>query len=153
LIALGENAQAAVPALIALLSEKHPGVRYHAVFALRCLGPVASNALPALIRCLSDPEFIVRDDAVMSLGTLQQEPEKVVPILIEFIQKYRNDKTDGLILCRDAIDALRAHGEKAKAGVPNLLELLGDEHEGFRSAATNALFRIDPEAAAKAGIR
>ena len=66
-------------ALIALLNDKHPDVRYVSVFALRCLGPVASDALPSLIKCLDDPEFTVQDDAVMAPGTIRHEYPSAQP--------------------------------------------------------------------------
>ena len=137
-----------IAALIALLNDKHPDVRYVSVFALRCLGPVASDALPSLIKCLDDPEFTVQDDAVMGLGTIHQEAERVVPILIQFIEKHRTDQ----ILYRDAIDSLRMFGAQAKPAVPTLVGLLDSREENIRSAATSALKQIDPEAAAKAGV-
>jgi hypothetical protein len=148
-IALDRDAKPAVPALIALLNDKHPDVRYVAVFALRSLGPVASDALPSLIKCLDDPEFTVRDDAVMGLGTIQEQPQRVIPILIQFVEKNRAER----ILCRDAMDSLRMFGGKAKASVPTLVGLLDDSVEDIRSAATNALLTIDPEAAARSGVK
>jgi len=47
---------------------------------------------------------------------------------------------------------LGSFGAAAKAAVPRLLPLLHGEKEA-RRAATLALPRIDPEAAAKAGIK
>jgi len=48
---------------------------------------------------------------------------------------------------------LKRCGQNAEAVVPNLLPLLLDPVEGTRTAATNALLAISPEAAAKAGVR
>jgi len=42
---------------------------------------------------------------------------------------------------------------KDKPAVPSLLRLLDDEDQGTRCSATNALKLIDPEAAARAGVR
>jgi HEAT repeats/HEAT repeat len=149
LIALGAAAKPAIPALIAQLQDKEPDVRYVAVFTLRCLGPTAKDALPALITCINDSEFTVQDDAVIGLGTLQQEPERVVPILIDFLQKHSKDT----ILCPDAMGALSTFRAQANPAVPLLLRLLQDEQANIRSAATNALRQIDPQEAAKAGVK
>ena len=152
LIALGAEAKPAVPTLISLVNEKDPEVRYTAVFALRSLGPVARDALPALIACLQDPDFRVQSDAILGLGELQQDPERVVRILIEVLDKPQNSQHVAIIR-GDAIWSLRQFGTQAKAAVPSLLRLLNDEQEGIRSEATNSLRMIDPEAAAKAGVK
>ena len=152
LIALGPDAKAAVPALIALLKDKDPEVRYTAVFTLRCLGPVASDALPSLIECLKDPEFTVQSDALLGLGTIHQQPERVIPVLMEYLDKPPNPQ-HAAILRDDAISSLREFGAQAKPAIPTLLRLLHDEQEGIRADATNALIIIDPEAAAKAGVK
>ena len=41
----------------------------------------------------------------------------------------------------------------AKSAVPALIELLTDHDAGVRNATTNALKAIDPEAAARAGVK
>jgi HEAT repeat protein len=149
--ALGTAATPALPALIALLDHKDERVRYLTVFTLRCLGPAARDALPFLIARLDDPEFEIRDDAVMALGTINAEPECVVPILIKFVEKYRGDRD--WILCKDAVGSLATFGAQAKPSVPTLVGLLKSDQVNIRSAATNALKKIDPEAAAKAGVQ
>jgi HEAT repeat protein len=73
----------------------------------------------------------------------------VIPILIELLNKS-NANTIGP---NGAIWSLCQFGARAKPAVPALLELLNDERESVRSDATNALIQIDPEAAAKAGIK
>jgi hypothetical protein len=48
--------------------------------------------------------------------------------------------------------ALGRRGSRARYAVPALLEGLSDEDEDVRSAVADALKRIDPEAAAEAGV-
>jgi hypothetical protein len=152
LIALGAEAKPAVPVLIALLNDKDPEVRYTAVFTLRSLGPVARDALPALIKCLQDPDFTVRSDAIFGLGELHQDPDRVIPILVEFLDKPQNPQ-QSVTLRHNALWSLRQFGPQAKSAVPSLLRLLNDEHEILRWEATNGLRVIDPEAAAKVGVK
>jgi hypothetical protein len=53
----------------------------------------------------------------------------------------------------NAIWALAELGTHAKSAIPTLVALLNDGDADFRSRATNALKQIDPEAAAKAGVK
>ena len=152
LVALGEMARPAVPALIALISDKNSDIRYLAVFTLRALGPVASEALPNMIECLKDRDDTIRDDAATALGTIHQEPARVVPILIAFLEKYRNDRIHSFP-SYSAIRALHSFGPDAKQSVPILISFLNDPELAIRMETTNALLKIDPEAAAKAGVK
>jgi len=152
LIALGEEAKSAVPALINLLNHRDPDLRYPAVFALRSLGPVASDALPSVIAHLKDADFSVQSDAILGLGEIHQDPQRVIPILVEFLSKPQNPQHSAVI--RDsAIWSLRQFGAQAKPALPTLLRLLNDADTHFRSEVTNTLLVIDREAAARAGVR
>jgi HEAT repeats len=148
-MALGEEARPAVPGLISLLNDTNHEVRYLSIFALRCLGPVAREALPELTNCLADRDFDVRDDAVMAMGTMHADPEHVVPLVMAFLEKYRSDA----ILCSDSLGALGQFGTNAASAVPLIESFLNDKTPQIAADAANALKRIDPEAAAKAGVK
>ena len=75
-----------------------------------------------------------------------------MPILIGVLDKPQNPQYS-VIIRHDAVWSLRQLGAEAKLAVPLLLRLLSDAQEGIRSEATNALRMIDPEAAAKAGVK
>jgi hypothetical protein len=152
LIALGADAKPSVPALIVLLNDKNPDLRYAAVFALRSLGPVAGDAVPSLIKCLKDPEFTVRSDAILGLGEIHQDPERVIPVLVKLLDEPQNPQYSERIRWY-AMWSLSHFGALAKPAVPSLLRLLDDAHESIRHDATDALKAIDPEAAAKAGVK
>ena len=52
-----------------------------------------------------------------------------------------------------AAEALGKFGVEAKVVAPVLLQMLNDPESSVRREATNALKTIDPEAAAKAGVK
>jgi len=103
--------------------------------------------IPILVEMLTDTNRSVRVCAIRSLGGIHQLPEFVVPAL-EAIFK---DPKDGFRM--QAGFALAEFGDRARSTVPTLLTALNDPDEYTRKAATNALRKIDPEAARKEGIR
>jgi HEAT repeat protein len=68
---LGDDAQVAVPRLIALLSD--PAPRGEAASALGGIGPSARSAIPTLAAALSDPDPAFRARAAESLGRIGWE--------------------------------------------------------------------------------
>ncbi len=60
-----EEAGPSVKALVALLKDKHEGIRREAITALSAIG---APAAPALVGALSDPDPRVRDGALDGLG-------------------------------------------------------------------------------------
>jgi HEAT repeat protein len=105
-----------------------------------------------MIECLKDPDVTIRGEAATGLGEIHQQPERSVSILMDFIEKYRTDRIHWFP-SYDAITSLPKFGAQAKPAVPILIGLLNDPQQGIREAATNALKNIDPEAAAKAGVK
>jgi hypothetical protein len=151
-LALGAKAKPYVPVLIALNTNENQRTRYFAIFALSRLGPAASEALPDMIECLDDPDMTIRCEAATGLGMVHQKPERSVRVLIAFLEKYCKDRMNwppSYI----ATWSLGQFGAQAKPAVPILISLLNDPHMSIRSAVTNALKKIDPDAAAKAGVK
>jgi hypothetical protein len=155
IMALGGDAKPAIPGLIASLSDKNPDVRFSALEALRVLGPLAADASPSLIKCLRDPDLRVAVSAVESLDSIRQKPEQAVPMLMELLARPTDPQRQASfgILHHVAIRSLGQFGAQAKPAVPVLLGFLNDTKTYVRLDATNALKAIDPEAAAKAGVR
>lgn len=153
LIALGKDAKSAFPSLFGVLNDKDEWLRFMAGFTLESLAPVTrDDLLPFLKKCLEDPDVMVQSEAIRVLGQIHQEPERVIPILVELLAKLQSPQHPiGMRI--DTIRALRQFGAQAKPAVPKLVELLSDSTGLVRSAATNALKQIDPEAAAKAGVK
>jgi HEAT repeat protein len=71
---------------------------------------------------------------------------------MDFIEKSRTDRSY-LFTRGVAIESLVEFGAQAKPAVPTLIGLLTDSEAYIRHDASNALKEIDPDAAAKAGVK
>ena len=149
--ALGPLGKDAVPSLIDLLGDKDPEIQITTIACLGNIGPAANAAVPALIPFLSDTNQSVRlgatrTMATRTLGSIHSEPGLVVPLLI----KDLNASNPQLAI---TISALGQFGKDAKPAVPALLQYLSNQNGMIWRETINALKAIDPEAAAKAGIK
>ena len=162
--ALGPGAWSAVPALIEMYDQttlSPPPLRMEIAGTLGRIGPLATAAVPSLLRGTSDPDDTVRGNSLFALGRIQAEPELVVPALI----KALSDSSPYVRMA--AAEALEPFGSNATRAVPALVQLLHDTDENptlrsqgdpvvqysIRRHAEDALKAIDPEAAAKAGVK
>lgn len=118
-----------------------------AMMVVRQCGTNAIAAVPWLISDLNCSNLNIQSFALASLGALHQEPERCVPAIAPFLTS-KND-----YLRENAIRASESFGKAAKPAVPALLRCLNDVNPAVRDFATNAVREIDPEAAAKAGIK
>jgi HEAT repeat protein len=144
--ALGPVGKDAVPDLIKLLDGTNRQFRGEAADCLGNIGPEAKAAVPSLIRFINDQDRIVRWDTTLNLSKIHMRPELAVPALISNLSVTN-------VILSTTIDALGSFGDNAKPAVPILLTFLNNEKDNVREATTNALKTIDPQAAAKAGIR
>jgi len=120
------------------------GRRSGAAGGLGQLGPVAKVAVPSLIQLLKG-ENRLQKDAIRALGNIHSDPDVVIPLLIPYLTNDDfNDK---------AAIALGNYGSLAKEAVPKIVPLLKARDKEARYAAHVALKQIDPEAAAKAGVK
>ena len=134
-----------------------PGIQIHATIAegrramaaqtLGVIGPRAKATIPGLLRVLKGNDPAPRPDAASALGQIHSEPETVIPLLVALL----DDPQDGVP--EKAAAALGQFGSLSKAAVPKLLKLLTVPEKDLRFAVTIALKQIDPEEAAKAGVR
>jgi HEAT repeat protein len=108
------------------------------------LGPAAQAAVPYLIQELQRPDGL-HESAIRALGNIHSDPEVVIPLLITYLTN--DDLSD------KAAIALGKYGGLAKAAVPKVIPLLKARDKDIRWAAHVALKQIDPEAAAKAGVK
>lgn len=118
--------------------------RARAVESLGALGPAAKSALPDLIKVMKENNLVISVAAISSLGKIHSEPETVIPFLIPYLEDDNLDVA--------AAGALAEFGDLAKPAVPKLLPLLNAKDDDDQAAAREALLKIDPEAAAKAGV-
>jgi HEAT repeat protein len=147
---LGARASNAVPALIEMYDRDESSqwlTRWEIGLALGYIGPPAMAAIPSLLRGASDPNSLVRGGALSGLGGIHARAEMVVPILTKSL-------SDPDAACRaTAAGGLQNFGATAKSAVSALVQSLEDRDPVARAQAEGALKKIDPEAAAKAGVR
>jgi HEAT repeat protein len=155
---IGEDGSTVVPVLIAALNDPDFNIRSQAVEALGKFGEEAQAAIPLLLRLIPEsagdstepdaPSLAeLRGCAAASLGDIQCNAETVVPALVSNLMD-----SDVSARMRKA-EALGKFGEEARLALPALTRLLEDEDPDVRASATNALLAIDPQAAAKAGVK
>jgi HEAT repeat protein len=178
---IGPRARAAVPALTEAL--KDPDTCTEATVALGHLGAAAREAVPALRRVLKVPEGRNRVAAAVALWRIEGRGETAFPILkaalkdtdefvrggaAEAVAEVGPGATWGVPALIEALKdpnpyvrdcaalALYRLGPSAKAAVPALLRRLSEpDKPGVKrsGAVEEALKGLDPEAAAKAGLR
>ncbi len=137
----------AIPVLINALAHSNGTVRSSAAFALGTTRSERERVVPALIHSLGDKELWVRRHAVSALGEIHQEAALVVPALMECLED-----SDTMVRF-NACHALKQFGVEAKPAIPALLKALKtfDDSPGIWMEKT--IQAIDPEAAARAGIK
>ena len=145
---LGSETAPAVPALIDLLKNTDDSeAQGEVVMALGRIGPVADAAVPALIQCLNGTNRFAALFVPDTLAAIHTHTELAAPALVQDLTT--NNRS---IYLTRIIRALGEFGDGAKSAVPPLLPLLNSNDPRVRSAATNALKKIDPETAAKMGM-
>jgi HEAT repeat protein len=152
LIAVGPDAtRTAIPAFLRGTASSNFFVRKFAVRALAQVHDEPSLVVPALAKSLRDTNVSIRASAASGLGVFGSEVRQAIPLAVPVLIKALRDPDDSVR--GTAAGSLKAFGAEAKGAVPALLELLKDEDEYARGAAAEALGQIDPEAAARAGVK
>ena len=145
---LGARAEAAVPALIEIYEVNlSPYSRQCSARSLGYIGPAAKRAIPVLLRGMANTNALVRCDTLLALADFHAEPEVVVPALTDAL----NDPNGNVRV--SACTALWKVGREARPAVPALVKSLSDPDRSVKGLAARALRQIDPEAAAKAGVK
>ena len=137
---MGPMAKPAIPILVKVMKEGQDWyVRRVAVWALGCIGGPSAEA--AVMESLNDKDPMVRYNAAHAL--MGMDPQTAEPSNGDL---FRNIRIEVAI-------ALRELGKDAQPALPALTALLRDTNRIIRAFATNAMRQIDPEAAAKAGVK
>jgi HEAT repeat protein len=147
---IAQEPTTAVPALVGVLGDANLYVRRNACRALGEYKEQAQSATAPLFAALEDSDPTIRATAAISLARIESHNdatiEKLMPILIEQLQDIRG-------YTNEAIQALGECGSRGRPAEPALLECLKAAEPYTREAAAKSLKAIDPEAAAKAGVK
>ena len=148
---LGASAEQAVPELISIyestLSMDSVTAMNSRIAVSRSLIDIGPAAVPYFLRWAGSTNQDRRLAAVYALSQIHSEPLVVVPVLVKFLSH-----TNPLVRT-EVTEGLGNFGTNARQALPALVPLLSDSNQLVRKAATDALKQIDPEAAAKAGVK
>ena len=104
--------------------------------------------VPALVKSLGDPSANVRRTALNGIAGYRFLAKPAIPAVASCLNDvFFSD------IREQAADILGRFGSDAKAASPALVPLLYSTSDGVRLHAEEALKLIDPEAAAKAGVK
>jgi len=105
-------------------------------------------AVPALLQAVDDADPGVRGAAAQALGQVHKQLDVILPALL------KNLRDPEASVRWSTADAMGRLGPDAKTAFPALLELWrNDPDRNVGPFAANALKRVDPEAAAQAGVK
>lgn len=126
------------------------GLRVNAVWGLGLYPERREVVVPALIDALKDTEADVRGAAVAVLQKMAPDAAKpeIARAIITMLQKQEEP-----FFLPGRVELLGNLGTNASAAVPALLEAIKGTNSAVAEAAAHALKKIDPEAAAKAGVQ
>ena len=119
----------------------------YAVWALAHRRATVPGTLEALESATINRAGTVSGMASWALGKIGQDKEHVIPFLITTLGSTNAQARFG------AMFGIGCFGTNALCAVPLLLEALQDRDVTIRDGATASLKQIDPEAAAKAGVK
>lgn len=140
LMAIGKDAQSAVPALIQALKDPDSAVRLNSALALGRAELASPEVIDALISVvLNDSHNGARGNAIGSLGRLQEispPSELIMTILTDALQD-ENERVH-----KTAVIVLGHVGSKAKAAIPALIKVSQSGDTAMRERAVFALGKI-----------
>lgn len=136
----------AMPVLCNLArNDPNPEMRSAAIQAISRLGVRSQAAVPMMLKALTSRKLQDREAAAKWFGKTTLVPERAVPELVR--------RLEDPAMKSDAARALAQYGSRAQFAVPRLVELSKTNDPAISSVAKWALFGIDREAAAEAGVK
>ncbi len=147
---IGADPDVVVPVLIESL-QVGQYARSMSSQALGQIGPAAKAALPALHRLLTDEDSRVRVEAAGAIWKIEKEAKDVLPVLESALTETTPSTPGGAHY--PAIVYLGQMGPAAKPAFATLLKLWREDGKNPQGTYAAALKAIDPEAAARAGVK
>jgi HEAT repeat protein len=140
--ALRRIGKPAVPALVPLLKDKEPAVRWQAAVILGGIGPDAKETVPDLQTALEAERdaFAVVAAAALAYVQIGGDPKNPIAKVIELLG------SDEAAIRESAAAVLEAFGRQAAPAVEKLTALLDDDDEMVRAQALETLRAIGPAA-------
>jgi HEAT repeat protein len=145
---LGADAKEAVPELIKIFEQNISAKsQSYTAWSLGGIGPAAAQAIATLLGGTTNTYPPTRCNAISALGKIHAEPELVVPALTKSLKDPDRE------VRVSSIRSLELFGSDAKPAASGLIQLLNDQSPLVRKHAQATLTKIDPEAAAKLGVK
>jgi HEAT repeat protein len=142
--ALGRlKAEAAVPVLVSLLSDRDQALREAAAAAVAAIGVLGAQSTQHLVEQLNSEDNLVRAQTAEALASLGAVAEEAAPALVQAMAD-ENDQVRA-----KAVEAIKRIGEAAAPhAVPGLVRLLSDDDNLVRALAAEALGEMGASAGA-----
>lgn len=137
----------AVPALIQFLESSDRMTKLAAISALGTYGENAATTAPKLRDFLASDDKDIRMCASVALVGIGGSIDLALPVISKILADPAAVNKSGLLY------SLGQLGEKAKPTIPLLIDAAKDQKSPIRPQIVQALLRIDPKAAAQAGVR
>ena len=143
---IGEAAQPAVGAFLALLSDSKQGLELgrEILRSLGRIGPGAHEAVPALLKILEDDKNSLSADAAWALARIGAR--EALPFLIKALPQ-RDDSQLSLVAPMALLLLTRDNEALTRIVLPRVVELLGHESAVVRSEAASSLAALGENAA------
>jgi HEAT repeat protein len=139
--------------LLQMLEHPDYSVRMGACHVFSRLGPEAGDVLPRLRTLLqSEPRNTVRIVAACAITKIDPEDEESVRFLIAMVEQHKDPEKGNWMNAAQAAWVLQEINPPPREAVPALLEAARHNDRHLSNSAINALKKIDPEAAKKAGL-
>ncbi len=140
--------------VVPVLAESLSGLPFTqtAAYALGEFGTNSISAIPALRKALHHPDMVSALAAAQTIHMIDPQAslaaaDEVMPLLIKALESPV--RVNWLF----AIPLLAQYGDRAKVAVPLLVKIRAEGDLPVSERAADALKKIDPEAAAKAGVQ
>jgi hypothetical protein len=144
---IGRPAAAAVPVLLQRgVTHTNALVRANSIYALRTIFPDAKLVVPLFTKCLNDPDPLVRGQAARTLGAYGKDASAAVP---QLVQLYRSEPQQPGRNGAPRVSVDGASYDTRWSASP----VFGTQSPDVRELARDAFWKIDREAAEKAGVK